>query len=95
MSAYIIARIEVTDMEQYKKYIALTPDIIAQFGGKFIARGGQTATLEGPEESGRVVIVEFPTYDQAVAFYNSDEYQAAIKVRENAATASFVVVGGA
>ena len=49
MTAYMVARINVTDMEQYKKYIAVTPDIIESFGGRFIARGGETVTLEGPE----------------------------------------------
>lgn len=94
MSAYLIARINVTDMDQYKKYIQLSPGIIEKFGGKFIVRGGDLVTLEGAEETGRVVLVEFPDSETAQAFYHSDEYQAAIKVRQHAADGQFIVVDG-
>jgi len=94
MTAYIIARINVTDVEQYKKYIAVTPGIIQSFGGRFIARGGETVTLEGPEETRRVVLLEFPSLERAVEWYNSEEYQAAKQLREGAAEASFIVTAG-
>lgn len=95
MAAYLIVRVNVTDMEQYKEYMKLSPGIIEQFGGKFIVRGGETITLEGPEETNRVVLVEFPSVEQARAFYDSPAYQHAISVREGAATGQFVVVEGA
>lgn len=60
MTAYLIARINVTNMEQYKEYMKLSPGIIEQYGGKFVARGGEVLTLEGDEETHRVVIVQFP-----------------------------------
>jgi len=94
MPAYMIARIKVTDPEQYKKYIAVTPGILANFVAKFIARGGETVTLEGPEETTRVVIVEFPSLDKVREFYDSAEYQEAIKIREGAAEVSLVAVAG-
>ena len=94
MPAYMIAAIEVTDPEQYKKYIAVTPGIIEKFGGKFIARGGETIALEGPEETRRMVIVEFPGLENVKSFYNSDEYRAAIKIREGAADVHLIAVQG-
>jgi uncharacterized protein (DUF1330 family) len=94
MSAYIIARIEVTDWDQYKEYTKVTPAIVEKFGGRFIARGGQTVTLEGPEENRRVVVLEFPSLEKAVEFYNSEDYQPAKKLRERAASASFIAVDG-
>jgi uncharacterized protein (DUF1330 family) len=94
VAGYMIVRVEVTDWEQYQEYMAVTPDILAQYNGRFIVRGGQTATLEGPEESARVVVVEFPSFDEAVKFYNSPEYSAARKLREGAATAQFLAVEG-
>jgi uncharacterized protein (DUF1330 family) len=94
MTAYLIARIHVTDMEQYQNYIKLTPAIVEQYGGKFIARGGDVITLEGENETRRVVLLEFPSVEQAQAFYNSDDYQHAITVREGAATAQFIVING-
>jgi len=95
MPAYMIARIKVTDPEQYKKYTAVTPGILANFGARFIARGGDTVTLEGPEETSRVVLVEFPSLERIREFYNSAEYQEAIKIREGAAEVSLVGVAGA
>ncbi|MEM9773658.1 MAG: DUF1330 domain-containing protein [Chloroflexota bacterium] len=94
MTAYIMARINVTDMDQYKKYIALTPAIIEKFGGKFISRGGETVTLEGEPESRRMVLLEFPSVEAAQEFYNSDEYQAAIEVRKDAAEGQFMILPG-
>ena len=94
MSAYVIARVNVTDWEKYKEYAKASPGAIAEFGGKFIARGGEMITLEGPEETSRVVIVEFPSFEQAKAFYYSDTYQAAIKLREGAAEGQFILVEG-
>lgn len=94
MAAYLIAMIEVTDMEQYKKYIAVTPRVLEKFGGKFVARGGETVTLEGPHEPRRVVLVEFPSLDRIKEFYASAEYREAIKLREGAANVSLVGVEG-
>lgn len=94
MSGYIVAMIDVKDMEQYKNYMALTPAIIEKYGGKFLTRGGQTQLLEGKQPGGRMVLLEFPTYQAALDFYNSPEYQAAIKVREGAAEATFMALEG-
>jgi uncharacterized protein (DUF1330 family) len=94
MAAYLIGKIEVTNPEQYKKYIAATPGIIEKFGGRFIARGGETVTLEGPEETRRVVLVEFPSLEQIEAFYNSPEYREARRLREGAAIMYLMGVEG-
>lgn len=94
MAAYIIADVEVTDPAKYEGYKKLTPDAIAKHGGRFIARGGQTATLEGNWRPGRVVIIEFPTFEQARNFYTSVEYTAARRARAGAANFKMIVVDG-
>lgn len=94
MTAYIIVHMDVTDPEQYKEYTKLTPAVIEQYGGRFIVRGGSKVTLEGPEETRRIVVVEFPSMEQAQAFYRSPEYQQAKAVRDGAATGHFVAVEG-
>lgn len=94
MSAYVIARIRVTDWERYKEYVKATPTVIAKFGGRFIARGGEMTTLEGPEETRRVVLIEFPSMENARAFYTSAEYQDVRKLRIGAAVAELVVIQG-
>ena len=94
MSAYVIARIEVRDPEQYEEYKKLSPAAVAAFGGEFVARGGRVETLEGPEETRRMVVVRFDSAEQARAFYHSGQYQHAKSRREGAATAQFVLVEG-
>lgn len=94
MPAYIIARVNVTDPEQYAKYRAATPAAVAAFGGKFIVRGGDMETLEGPEESHRIVVLEFESMERAREFYNSDQYQAAIELRQPASEAQFILLDG-
>ena len=94
MAAYMIARVDVTNWDKYQEYMKVTPGLIEKYDGKFIARGGDMVTLEGPEESQRVVVVEFPTLEKAKEFYNSPEYQDAKRLRAGAATAQFIAVNG-
>ena len=94
MPAYLIARIEVTNWSRYKEYTQLTPGVIAQYGGRFLVRGGSVVSLEGPAESGRIVVIEFPTLDQAKTFYNSPEYTKVKALRAGAATGQFIAVDG-
>ena len=92
--AYVLVQVDVTNSQQYGEYTKLSPGIIGKFGGRFLARGGRTVTLEGAPVQSRVVVVEFPSFERAQEFYNSQEYQAAKKVRAGAATAQFVLVEG-
>jgi uncharacterized protein (DUF1330 family) len=94
MPAYAIVLVDVTDQEQYSKYTQATPPVIAQFGGKFVVRGGKTATLEGEKEKKRIVVIEFPSSESVHAFYHSEEYQQVKKLRGGAATMTFIVAEG-
>ncbi len=94
MAAYIVARVSVADPSLLKDYLNATPQIVERYGGKFIARGGPTITLEGPEETRRVVIIEFPSMADAEAFYRSREYSQAKKLRADVAVAEFIAVDG-
>ena len=94
MPAYLLVRANVTDMEQYQQYMKLTPAIVEKYGGTFIIRGGDKVILEGPAVPERIVLLKFDSIEAVERMYNSDEYQAAIKVREGAAQASFIVMEG-
>ena len=94
MSAYVIAKVKVTDWDRYKDYMKLTPATIEKFGGKFIVRGGRLTTLEGAETTERIVLIEFASLEKAEEWYHSREYTEAKKKREGAATASFIAVDG-
>ena len=74
MAAYWIARSKVNNPDQYKKYADLMPGILQKFGGKFLARGGKFRILEGPEKFRRFVVIGFPSFEEAVACYESPEY---------------------
>jgi len=94
MAAYLIARVQVTNPEAYETYKELAADAIAKYDGRYLGRGGPTVTLEGPEETARVVIVAFPTLERAREFYDSPEYREAKAARAGAATGQFVLVDG-
>ena len=96
MVAYWVARSKVNDPEQYKKYADLAPAIIGKFGGKFLARGGKFKILEGPEKFHRFIVIEFPSFDRAVACFTSPEYdQAAAFRRSGAGEVETIIVEGA
>jgi uncharacterized protein (DUF1330 family) len=94
MAAYLIIRVAVRDWDKYRAYMARTPAALAKYGGRFIARGGEAVTLEGPAETRRLALVEFPSLEQAKAFYASPEYQAAKAFRDGACEAEFVALEG-
>src|SRR5438874_9861646 len=95
MSAYWVARSKINDPVEYKKYTDLVPDIIARYGGKVLARGGKFRIMEGPEKFHRFIVIEFPSFDRAVACFTSPEYdQAAAFRRSGAGEVENVIVEG-
>jgi uncharacterized protein (DUF1330 family) len=94
MTAYLIVETDITDPEQYEQYKAASPSAVAAGGGRFIVRGGELAVLEGDWNPTRLVVLEFESLEAAKAFYESPEYQAAIKLREGAANLKMVAVEG-
>lgn len=94
MPAYLVADIEVTDPDRYRDYAAVAPATMDKYGGRYLARGGATETLEGDWPPRRIVIAEFESVAQAKAWYDSPEYRAARSRREGACQARFVVVEG-
>ncbi len=91
--AYWIARVDVSDAETYKLYVQRNDAIFARFGGRFLVRAGRFENPEGTSR-GRNVVVEFPSYDAALACYRSPEYAAQIALRQSAAEADVVIVEG-
>lgn len=95
MSGIIIVRVDVTDRPRYGEYQAMVTDVVARFGGEFLTRGGDVSTLEGPEETRRVVVIRFPSAERAREFYASPGYRAAYEKRIGAAEFEAIVVAGA
>jgi len=95
MVAYFINDMEVTDPQLLEEYKKLSPPTVAQYGGRFLARGGRCETLEGSWSPKRLVIIEFPSLEQAKAWANSPEYAAAKRLRQRASRSNIVIVEGA
>jgi uncharacterized protein (DUF1330 family) len=94
MPAYFIVRAVVHDPVAYQEYASRSPAVLATFGGRHIARGGKVITFEGPQETRRIVIAEFPDFVTAEACYRSPEYQSIIHHRKDRATFEFILVDG-
>jgi uncharacterized protein (DUF1330 family) len=91
---YWIAMVDVTDPENYKRYIAANAEAFARYGAKFIVRGGPYQSPEGPTGT-RHAVIEFESYEKALACYNSPEYQEALKLRRQSSTGHLAIVEGA
>jgi len=94
MPAYWVARAKVNDPVEYRKYADRVPAILANYGAKVLARGGRYQTLEGPEKFNRFVVIEFPSFEQGVACFNSREYKeaAAFRRRNNTGENELVMI---
>lgn len=82
MKAYVIIRVEIEDPTLLKGYQAVAPAAIEKYKGKIIVRGGTVINFEGPEDTRRTIVIEFPSLLDAEVFYHSAEYTEACKRRE-------------
>jgi len=94
MTAYVIAEVDVHDAALFEEYRKLVPPTIAQYGGKYVVRGGATETKEGGWAPKRVVVLEFPTMARAREWYHSAEYAPALAMRLKAAKGRMIIVEG-
>jgi uncharacterized protein (DUF1330 family) len=94
MAAYLIADILITDSQMYDEYRRQVAPTVAQFGGRFIVRGGHHEVLEGERQIQRVVVLEFPSMEALKSWYNSPEYAPLLALRKRASTGTLVAVEG-
>jgi uncharacterized protein (DUF1330 family) len=94
MPAYVIVDVNIEDAAAYEEYKKLTPASIAAYDGKFIVRGGNTVSVEGGWQPGRIVVLEFPTLERAQEWWDSEQYTAAKKIRHAAAHTRMIFVEG-
>jgi uncharacterized protein (DUF1330 family) len=91
--AYWVARVDVDDVERYKAYVAANAEPLHAYGAKFLVRGGRFECPEGSSRS-RNVVIEFPSFEQAKACYESPGYQAAVALRTPVSVIDLVIVEG-
>ena len=94
MPAYVIVDIEVTDPAGFEEYRKQVPATVQKYGGRFLVRGGAMEVVEGDWRPKRVVVLEFPSMEQAKRWYDSEEYRPLKAMRLKASTANLVLVEG-
>jgi uncharacterized protein (DUF1330 family) len=95
MTAYVIGDIEVTDQGIYDDYRKQVLATVEKYGGRFAVRGGKVEPLEGGWSPKRIVLLEFPSFEQAQKWYRSPEYAPLIKLRQKGARGRLLIVEGA
>jgi len=91
---YVIAEINVTDLDGYRAYGEKAFPVIQQYGGKFLTRGGATVPVEGPPPAQRVMIIEFESFEQAKKFEYSKEYTAIAPLRNSTSESRIYLLEG-
>ena len=91
--AYWIARVDVRDADRYPDYVETARPAMKRFGARFLVRGGPVTPLEG-QHRGRNVVIEFASIEDALGCYRSEEYQAAVKIRQAVSEGELVIVEG-
>lgn len=94
MTAYVIVEVTIKDPERYEQYRAMAPASVSHYGGRFLARGGETVQLEGSRDHERVVLLEFDSVETAQKWHASEEYRAARELRFAVAESRMVVLAG-
>jgi len=94
MLAYFIVDVDVTDAAGFEEYRKQVPATVERYGGRFLVRGGQTETLEGDWQPKRVVVLEFPSVEQARRWYDSPEYRDPKALRFKTAKTKLILVEG-
>ena len=94
MPAYIISDVTIRNEEALQTYRSRAAASIAQYGGRYLVRGGQVETLEGGWHPTPLIVVEFPDIEQARRWYASAEYAAALDVRDAALSRHLILADG-
>ncbi len=94
MTAYIILDIKVTDPVRYAEYKDLAAPTVAQYGGKYLIRGGKAENLEGDWEPARMVVLQFDSVEQARKWLDSPEYRPALDLRHQTSITRSIIVEG-
>ena len=94
MSGYVISNIDVKNPEAYKEYIDKVKPIVEKFGGEYLVRAGEYKVIDGEWKYPRTVIIKFSSYEKALEWYNSDEYQPVKPIRLANSVANGIIIQG-
>ena len=94
MSAYLLANITVNNPENYKEYVSKVKSVVEKFGGEYLVRGGEMNIIEGDWPNEINIVINFPSREKAMEWYNSEEYKPIRQIRHDNAVSNSVIVDG-
>jgi uncharacterized protein (DUF1330 family) len=94
MAAYVVLNVDITDPTRYADYAKAAGATVEQFGGRYLVRGGRAEALEGAADPKRIVILEFPTYERARAWWDSAEYRETKQLSQDTSRSDTLIVEG-
>ena len=94
MSAYVISEVDVRDAAGFEAYRNTAAPTIAQYGGRYLVRGGAAEAAEGGPPPKTLIVVEFPSMERLREWYASPEYADALKHRRTALDRRLIFVEG-
>ncbi len=94
MAVYVVSMIDIVDPEGMRQYQNNYPRLVEAYGGSYLARGGNVEALEGQWQHDRMVVIEFPDREAALAWYRSPEYRPFIEARQRYGRATLLMVDG-
>jgi len=94
MSGYVISNIDVKNPEAYKEYIDKVKPIVEKFGGEYLVRAGEYKVIDGEWKYPRTIIIKFSSYEKALEWYNSEEYQPIKPIRLANSVANGIIIQG-
>ncbi|MDA9108846.1 DUF1330 domain-containing protein [Woeseiaceae bacterium] len=92
MKALMVIQASITDLEKFKTYSMRAPDVIKQFGGKYVCMRTESEQLEGEQDARKIVISEWPSMDAARKFWHSHEYKEIKELRKDAAIINVYII---
>jgi uncharacterized protein (DUF1330 family) len=94
LPAYVVSHVDASDTASFREYKERVTEVVRKYGGEYLVRGGRYERLEGREPATRHVIMRFPSYEQALAWYHSKEYKELKDLRLGSAPADIVLIEG-
>jgi uncharacterized protein (DUF1330 family) len=94
MPAYLISEVDVHDAAGFERYRTIAAKTIAQYGGRYLVRGGATSLVEGGPPPNNIIVAEFPSMERLREWYASSEYAEALKFRRTALDRRLIFVEG-
>ena len=94
MAAYVVVQVDVKDPVRYEAYKTMVPPTFEKYGGRFLVRGGKTHAMEGDWAPSRFVLVEFPSVEQAKAWWGSPDYAEAKALRQATSDSQLIIAEG-